>query len=995
GHTTDLTTLLKDGEKVTLPTYAFQHQHYWLTPSPTTADVSSAGLTTTTHPLLGAVVELPDTDSLLLTGRLSLTTHPWLADHAVNGTVILPGTAFVELATTAADHAGCTLLEELTLQAPLVLPTQGAVRLQVTVNGPDDTGRRTVTIHSRPDTDTTSAIWTTHATGTLSSDAPTTAPADLTAWPPAGATPIDLTDLYPALDRAGYGYGPAFQGLRTAWRHADDVYAEVALPEEHRAQAADFNIHPALLDAALHAVGLTRTGSSGDGDGSSAPVLPFAWEAVSVHAVGATSLRVRLSRTGAETLTLAFADGTGAPLATVESLALRAISAEQLSAARNTVHDALFQIDWVAAGLGSDYRNATPPEKRFVLVGPDTIGVEKVLDSFGIKVENYADLSLLSERIASGMTVPDIVFATCATPLSEDTPGEAHAITREVLTLIQSWLIDDQFASSQLAFITRHAISTNPSEDASALAVAPAWGLIRSAQSENPGRFAVIDVDDAEESCATLLHGAAWAKTTGEGQLAVRCGQITVPRLSRVVVRTGTEEDPEPNGFGTGTVLITGATGTLGALVARHLVGRHGVRRLLLVSRSGSGAPGAGELAAELAGQGAEVTVAACDAADRDALAALLATVPAEHPLSAVIHTAGVLDDGVVTSMTPERLAAVLRPKVDAAFHLHDLTKDADLSAFVMFSSAAATFGSAGQGNYAAANVFQDVLAQHRRAKGLPALSLGWGFWAQASGMTAQLTEADVRRMARGGMIPLLNEEGLALLDAARGVDRPILLPMKFENSALRTTLDPVDIPPMMRGLVRSPARRAAEAGGGGGTALKERLASLPESQWDAVVLDLVRSTAAAVLGHSSAEAIDPDRGFLEVGFDSLTAVELRNRLNAASGLRLPATLVFDYPTPAALAGHLRKETQVDATAAPAGVVLKTLDKELDRLETTLEAAAEDDDTRMEIVLRLKAFLNRLNGSQGTADGDPYESGLDDATDDELFEALQRELGKS
>ncbi len=994
GHPTDLSGLLAGGTTTPLPTYAFQHRHYWLEAAPTgNADLTSAGLATTTHPLLSAVIKPADTDTLLLTGRLSLTTHPWLADHAVNGTVILPGTAYVELALHAGDHTNTTHLEELTLHTPLTLHTTGATRLQVAVSTPDDTGRRTITIHSQPENAAHGSPWTQHAAGTLTAQPVIeSAPAGLTVWPPAGATPIDLSALYPTLDQAGYGYGPAFQGLHTAWQHDGSIYAEVTLPQEQRAQAAHCTIHPALLDAALHAVGLTRTAAAGSdgGTNASAPVLPFSWESVTLHAVGATSLRVRLTPTGTDTLALTIADGTGAPVARAESLALRAISSGQLTAARSTLSDALFQIDWVRGGPSSPI--SASPQGSFVLVGPDTLGLEKTLRTAGYRLEQHPDLTSLSKRIAAGQSAPDVVFVTCAGPShvdSESLPDDARAMTQEVLTLIQSWLVDHQFASSQLALITHHAVSTRASEDVPGLVSAPIWGLIRSAQSENPGRFTVIDVDGEEESCAVLLPAASWARTTGEGQLAVRRGQINVPRLSRAV--RPAQADAAPRGFGTGTVLITGATGTLGGLVARHLVTEHQVRHLLLASRSGATAPGAAELTAELTALGASVTIAACDAADREALRELLAIIPAQHPLSAVVHTAGVLDDGVIDSLSPERLARVLRPKVDAAFHLHDLTKHLDLAAFVMFSSAAATFGSAGQGNYAAANVFQDALAQHRKALGLPAGSLGWGFWAQASGMTGQLTDADVRRMARGGMIPLLNEEGLALLDAAQAGEQAVLLPMKLDNAILRPAAGVVDIPPMMRGLVRLPARRTAETGAGGnGTALKERLAALPEAERDAMVLELVRSTAAAVLGYPSGDAIDPARGFMDVGFDSLTAVELRNRLNAASGLRLPATLVFDYPTPSALAGHLRKEIHLDGVAPGASAL-----KELDRLATVLEAAAEDDDTRLEIVLRMKALLGRLNDSRGTADEAFADDDLDSATDDELFDALDFELGKS
>ncbi|MCC5481302.1 SDR family NAD(P)-dependent oxidoreductase, partial [Streptomyces sp. JA03] len=360
-----------------------------------------------------------------------------------------------------------------------------------------------------------------------------------------------------------------------------------------------------------------------------------------------------------------------------------------------------------------------------------------------------------------------------------------------------------------------------------------------------------------------------------------------------------------------GTVLVTGATGTLGALVARHLVAEHGVRHLLLTSRRGMAADGADELVAQLGELGAEATLVACDVADREALAEVLASVPAERPLCAVVHAAGVLDDGVLSSLTPERVDAVLRPKVDAALLLDELTRDAGLSAFVLFSGAAAVFGAAGQGNYAAANAFLEGLAQRRRAEGLSASALAWGLWAEASGMTGELDDVDLRRIARGGVLPLSSEEGLALFDTAVGVDEAVLLPMRLDLAALRAeTAATGTVPALLRGLVRTPVRRAAggpEVSADGGS-LAQRLLGLTHVDRERLLVDLVCERVAAVLGYSRADLVEPGRAFKELGFDSLTAVELRNDLRSVTGLRLPATLVFDYPTPGDLARYLRDE---------------------------------------------------------------------------------------
>ncbi|MGW3071164.1 SDR family NAD(P)-dependent oxidoreductase, partial [Streptomyces sp. NPDC001130] len=380
--------------------------------------------------------------------------------------------------------------------------------------------------------------------------------------------------------------------------------------------------------------------------------------------------------------------------------------------------------------------------------------------------------------------------------------------------------------------------------------------------------------------------------------------------VGKVVLTVPTALDPG------GTVLVTGGTGGLGALVARHLVAEHGIRHLLLASRRGLEASGASELAAELTQLGAVVEVSAVDAADRGQLAALLDAVPTDHPLTAVVHTAGVLDDGVVSSLTPERLSGVLRPKADAVVHLHELTRDADLSAFVVFSSVAGTFGGAGQANYAAANAFLDAFATIRRASGLPATALAWGPWAPGAGMTAELTEADLRRLARNGMLPLAPEQGLGLLDTVldlgAALERAAVLPVELDVAALRRRT-PEDVPALLRALVRARGRRKAEIGAGGdATDLRQRLLALPVVDRERFLRDFVSAQAASVLGHASTQQVEAEQTFKDLGFDSLTSVELRNRVNAATGMRLPATVVFDYPTPADVARFVLAELMED-----------------------------------------------------------------------------------
>jgi polyketide synthase 12 len=362
------------------------------------------------------------------------------------------------------------------------------------------------------------------------------------------------------------------------------------------------------------------------------------------------------------------------------------------------------------------------------------------------------------------------------------------------------------------------------------------------------------------------------------------------------VVLTRPGFDPE------GTVLITGGTGTLGGLLARHLVENHGVRHLVLTSRRGPAAPGAGELAAALETAGATVTVAACDTADRAGLAGLLAGIAAgPHPLRAVIHTAGVVEDAVVSSLTPDALARVVAPKALGAWHLHELTRGLDLSAFVLFGSASGSGGAAGQANYAAANVFLEALAEHRRRAGLPGLALSWGLWEQISGATEQLAEADLVRLRAAGFVPLATADALALFDAALARDDAVVVPIHIDMPALRSSARVGILPPLWARLAGSPAHHAAAAASAkpsiDRSELLRRLEASSEAERVRVLVEVLQAEVAAVLGHSRADAVDTESVFKDLGFDSLTAVELRNRLNILTGLRLPATLAFDHPT--------------------------------------------------------------------------------------------------
>ncbi|HET8661570.1 MAG TPA: type I polyketide synthase, partial [Micromonosporaceae bacterium] len=908
GGAVDLSAALPaGGRRVPLPTYRFQRQRYWLPMVDTTADVRAAGLGSTAHPLLRAVLE-PADGGLLLTGRLSLRTHAWLADHRIAGSVPLPGTAFLELALAAGTQVGCDLLDELTLEAPLVLPPSGAVQIQLVVTAAES-GRRAVTIYSRPagegEAPTTADTWHRHATGVLAHAATPAGPAVLPAapWPPAGAVPVDVAELYERLAGQGYRYGPAFRGLHAAWKLGADAFAEVRLGPEHRGSIDGYALHPALLDSALHLVEALVGGADEPGSVR----LPFSFNGVRLFAAGGARMRVRISSTAPDEMTLTLADESGAAVATIGSLGLRTVSAARWRAAGVALGDSLHRLEWRALPAPAE-----PPATTatWAVVGPDELGL--ATGRHGVAA--HPDLAALRASVSAGESVPDLVIAPClADAGAGEPPAVVRATTHRILGLLQEWLADDRLGPARLVIVTSGAVAADPDERPADLATAAVWGLVRAAQAEHPGRILLLDLDGDAASRQALPAALPVAAASAETELAVRAGAVRVPHLARV------SSDPAaaPRALHPdGTVLVTGGTGALGRLVARHLVTVHSVRHIILASRGGR-APGVEELAAELAGQ-AEVRAAACDVADPEALSHLLATIPEAHPLTAVVHAAGVLDDGVVTALTPQRVDAVLAPKVDGAWHLHQLTKDLDLAAFVLFSSAASIVGSGGQASYAAANAFLNALAEHRRAAGPAAVALAWGLWASSGGMTDHLDDADRARMRRSGAAAMADDEALALLDAALRTPYPVVVAARFDVAALRAQAATGPLPPVLRRMVRVPVRPAVESPA---AALTQRLAALPAAERDRAVVDLVRDQVATVLAHPAPEAIELDRAFQDLGFDSLTALDLRNRLKAATGARIPATVIFDHPTPGALIRYLRAELLGEAAAARAPAV--------------------------------------------------------------------------
>ncbi|MEU5980637.1 SDR family NAD(P)-dependent oxidoreductase, partial [Streptomyces sp. NPDC047315] len=1306
-HTTDL------------PTYAFQRHRYWLEgDGEFGSDPEGLGLVSSGHPLLGAAVELAGGDTRVLTGRLTAGRAAWLADHRIGDAVLIPGAALVEWALRAADEAGCGTVDELVLQAPLLLPSEGGVRVQVAVDAVEGDGRRKVRIYSRQDGADAPAgaaddAWLCHAEGVLGPDRTGMETARTGAWPPAGAEAIDVQDFYARTEAAGYGYGPAFQGVRAAWRDGADLLAEVELPDE-AGDADAFGVHPALLDAALHPVFLL--GQAGEGQ----VWLPFSWGGVTLHAVGARTVRVLLTPRGErldQGLRLTVADPAGAPVLTAESVVMRPAQLAELSAARTREVTGLYRVEWaaLAPAVGSTVPEAAPYDGEWAVLGGRS-PADSVAGTNG-----FADFAALVAALGTGTDAPSVAVALPAdvetqaqtrADGAEDADRALAAVT-ETLDVLRAWLAEPRLTNTPLVIVTRCAAAVD--DETPAPAAAAVWGLVRSAQQENPDRFVLLDTDSDTGTDApgidAIRHAVTSALAVDEPQLALRDGRVLVPRLTRAggallppdrgpwrlglraagsvdgidvvaapeadaeladgevriavgaagvnfrdvlialgmypggadvsgsegagrVVEVGpgvtelaagdrvmgvfdgafgplavadarmlvrppdgwTDEqaasvpvnfltawfglvelgglragesvlvhsatggvgtaavqiarhlgaevfataspakhaaleamgvdaahrassrdldfedafreatggrgvdvvlnslageftdaslrtladggrfvemgktdvrDPDevktahpgtgsyrafdlvpdagPTGIGRmlkvlrelfeqgvlapapvrswplaqgreafrylsgarhvgkvvlrpspgiddgATVLVSGGTGTLGGLVAEHLV-RGGVRHMVLTGRRGAAAPGVDGLVERLTQLGASVRVEAVDMADPTAVKDVVEGIGPEHPLAGVVHAAGVVDDGVVSGLSAQRLAGVWGAKAAGAFNLHRATEHLPLTMFVVLSSAAGTLGSAGQANYAAANAFCDALIAHRRAAGLAGNSVGWGLWAEASGMAGGLTGTDLARMARTGFRPISTPHGLALFDASLARGDAHLVALDLDPRALPDRSDPA-LPVLLRTLAAGAAPRRTAATRQAPGDLADRLAALPVDGQRQFLLDLVRTNAAAVLGHADAATVRADASFKELGFDSLTVVELRNRLAAATGLRLPASLVFDYVEAGLLAEHLRERLAPDATATT-GDPVDPLLGELGRIEATLTALELDDGARGRLARRLTGLLSAVHAAPAAegADGPVGFDDVESATDDEIFELIDREL---
>jgi pimaricinolide synthase PimS1 len=944
-----------NAKRASLPTYAFQRERYWLTLPATTSDPTALGQQETAHPVLSAAVTLAEDRGWLFTGRVSLDTQPWLADHLVMGSTLMPGAALLELAGHAGTLVECEQVAELNLEAPLVLERDGAVAIQIAVGELDEDGQRPVEIHSCPEHPSESGAlspqqWTRHASGRLGAAGDGYEPRleELTeSWPPMDAEPIGVEEFYEYMTGLGFDYGPAFLGVEGVWLRGSDVFAEIRLPSGTEQGAPSFAIHPALLDAALQTAASLDRSEGGENRGLR---VPFAFANAVIR--GGASGGLLRTHAGALPSTEALGASDGAPggsgvsltiaseqgeIVTSLEMLVRPISPRDLPGA-GASGEALYRLDWTPV-----------PEPQ----------MEEVSD---VVMVELADPGNESELLESGDGLLDA----------------AHAAVHRALALVGEWIADADAPASRIMLVTRGAVEAHSGEMGIAgLAQSPVWGLVRSAQAENPDRITLVDTDGSDASLAVLNRLSA----LGEPQLAIRDGAVLVPRLQRAASPDRvTGEAPDRPALAEGTVLITGASGTLATHLARHLVTDRQVRHLLLASRRGARAPGADALQNELEALGASVRIEACDVADRDALGEMLARVSSEHPLSAVFHTAGVLDDGVLSSLTPARIDTVFAPKAEAAWHLHELTQHLDLAAFVLFSSAAGTLASPGQGNYAAANAFLDALAAYRAARGLPATSIAWGLWEAPGGLGSTLSDADRSRMRRTGIGMLSTAQALALLDGAMEAEDVLAIPVALDLGVLRGHAAAGALPALLSGLVRGSARHTSASG----ESLTRRLAEVAPAERADFVTTLVRDHVAAVLAHPTGASIDTGRTFLELGLDSLAAVELRNRLNLATAMKLPATLIFDYPTTTKLAGYLLGQLGTEEEQPTV-----SLEREFERVQATLVSLAPEHPQRRRISARLQSLL--AVAAPAVADsGDLRQAGAE-----EVFALIDEELGLS
>jgi acyl transferase domain-containing protein len=903
--------------RVDLPTYAFQRRRFWADPAvvlpAARQDGPPPGSSTAEHPFLTSAVELPD-GGMVLAGTVSLAAWPWLVDRAIADGPVMPETGFVELALEAGVRAGCPAVRQMTLQAPLALGAD-PVELRVMAQAADGDGTRRFAVHARI-SGADGQPWIEHARGLLTPNAPGAAEAYEAshAWPPDRADPLNPAEVYRGLAERGLEYGPGFQGLRAAWCDGERVFAEVSLPEEAAAGDPAFHLHPVLLDAALQAM------SALPGSGSRT-LTSFEWSGVTVHPPAPavpmpTKLYLEVCPVGAAEVRIGLFDQAGHLLAAVDSVESRPAPPQLFEQARASAAAMLLHPRWPdapdPAWVESEHDD-NHDDSVAVLGADDGIMALAGLVDEKRAVRRYADFDALEHSLGPGIQGPHTVLWTVDSALSPDSNTPAAVVEQTVqatLDRLRRWLAEDRFADSRLVLITRNAVATAADDDPPDPCLAAVWGLARCAQAEHPGRFVLADVDEHPASWRALLP----AVRSGEPQIAIRSGAMRVFRLERVARQPGPSPDAVFRCGPEDTVLIADGIGALGGLMARHLVEHHGVRRLLLAGSVDPAAPEATRLAADLAAAGAKVEFVACDLADRDSAAEVLAAAPGGHPFTVIVHCPEIQDLGTAGTRTEEQARRVLGAQAAAALNLDLLARSEHLREFVFCSSMSGVFGAAGRGYHAAAAALLGALAESRRSTGLPARCLAWGPWQGHGDTIGRFGDADARRLRFGGAVGTLpGRAALALFDAAVRRDEVLAVPLALDLLALSAEASGTvphalrDITDVVRGEVcPAPAERLGAAGAEPAElGLLERLCHLDGADRHAELVALVRRRAAAVLRYPNAEAVPADRPFKDLGLDSLSALELRNRIGADVGRRLPASTAFNHPTSRRLAEHL------------------------------------------------------------------------------------------
>jgi acyl transferase domain-containing protein/acyl carrier protein len=977
------------GSNVALPVYPFKRERYWLSaPRSQSSDARGVGQESTAHPLLRAAQSLAEFDrGCVLTGRLALESHSWLGDHTLAGEVWFPECGMLELALSAGAQVGCDVVHELECERPLLLPREGAVHLQVLVGGPGPDGRRSVGIHSRIELPGERALlddWTTHASGALGAQA-SRAVAEEVIVTGGGdrrqdREQIDLEALHDALAAADLDLGSAFLGIGSAWRAGDQTVVQIAAP--NGLDLKGFAVHPALLDAAVRLASLGDLGERAEHEGHF--WTPHIWRDVHCSPTDSSKLTARIVAAQDGVCSLELTDDRERAVLH-GSMVMRELSSERRARmGAQSRSRSLFALDW----RGFELPRVASTGRLFVLAqdrsagAADEASTQRSGDLWAqLRAEGDAPSAADGQSVQARATVSELPDDLCERDtvlLDLHTAGgeivaSAHRIAESALVALQSLLSEESGARPRVGVVTHRALAARAGEGVEDVATSVVLGLARTAQMESPGRLTLVDVDDEPVSLRMIPAAVACE----EPQIAIRDGQALRARLARAKATVVPARMFDPSR----TVLITGGLTGLGALIARHLAGVHKVRGLVIAARSGPKARHAERLRHELTELGAEVRIVACDVSSREQVADLLDRVPEQMPLGAVVHSAAVLDDGVLQSLTPDRLRSVLRPKVDGALHLHELTSGLDLSAFVLFSSVAGVLGNPGQANYAAANAFLDALAAHRRSRGLPGVSIAWGRWEQADVDSVALQAADLDRLARLGVSPLAAEEGLRLFDLALAGQRSDAIALRLDLPKVRALARDGIVIPLLSDVVGVAAAAPEESG----RRLAMRLERVAPEEREDAVLQFVRGEIAVVMGRA-VEGIEADVTFKDLGFDSLGAVDLRNRLATASGLRLPATLVFSYPTPAALAGYIAREVRVagpdaDEHSAEAG---------LRRLEELLERTKPPAEELERLGSRLRALAGELQTRDRGAD-DGLVDRIQAASTEELFELVERE----